>query len=43
MENMKQTFLENLFLRITKSLLEEEKVKLTDKMQASDYSKQELH
>ena len=43
MENIKPTFLENLFLRIIKDLLEEEKVRLTDKMQSSDGTKQELH
>ena len=43
MENIKPTFLENLILRIIKDLLEEEKVRLTDKMQFSDYTKQELH
>ena len=43
MENIKPTFLENLFLRIIKDLLEDEKVRLTDKMQFSDYTKQELH
>ena len=42
-ENVKLTFLENLFLRIIKDLLEEEKVRLTDKMQSSDGTKQELH
>ena len=44
MENVKQKYLENLFLqRDHQSFSEEEKVRLTDKMQVSDPTKKELN
>ena len=43
-ENVKQVLLENLFLQSDhQSFLEKEKVRLTDKMQTSDPTKQELY
>ena len=44
MENVKQTVLENLLLQSDhQGFLEEEKVRLTDKLLASDPTKQELY
>ena len=44
MENVKQTLLENLLLQSDhQGFLEEEKVRLTDKMWASDHTKQKLY
>ena len=44
MENVKQTLLENLFFQSDhQGFLEEGKVRMTDKMQTSDPTKQELY